>query len=366
MIVSGGENVFPREVEDLLDGHRGGRRGGGRRRRRRAVRPAPEGRRRPARASSPPRTRLEASYVKTEPRAPTRCPRDVDVRRRAAAQRRPARSSSATYCTRHGAALVLLWRSAPRHMARPRREGRSLLDLEVRSIERNCAGAANTAARRTRVVTPALDPAAPRPLRTRYRPGGWALRMRGRGVGGGAVHALPGRARDPDLPGRLVRRSISRGQANAELLSPTTWASSWRWRPGRATRSHWRCRPRSSAVRTASRPVPQVRREAQREDPDHAHEGGAQTRAGRSSPSSSSDFGSHRPEGDASRKFHRTTKGSFVWTEVKLLDLSSGEVVQSIYDNKQTDFTVTQARTGKPIAIKDATGNISRCKQASF
>ncbi len=61
-----------------------------------------------------------------------------------------------------------------------------------------------------------------------------------------------------------------------------------------------------------------------------------------------------------------STKGSFVWTEVKLLDLSSGEVVQSIYDNKQTDFTVTQARTGKPIAIKDATGNIADVNKLPF
>ena len=46
MIVSGGENVFPREVEDLLAAFDGVVRGGGDRGRRRAVRAAAEGFRR--------------------------------------------------------------------------------------------------------------------------------------------------------------------------------------------------------------------------------------------------------------------------------------------------------------------------------
>lgn len=60
------------------------------------------------------------------------------------------------------------------------------------------------------------------------------------------------------------------------------------------------------------------------------------------------------------------TKGSFVWTEVKLLDLSNGEEVQSIYNNTQNEFTVTNARTGKAVAVKDAKGSIKNVNQLPF
>lgn len=61
-----------------------------------------------------------------------------------------------------------------------------------------------------------------------------------------------------------------------------------------------------------------------------------------------------------------STKGSFVWTEVKLLDLGSGEVIQSIYNNDQTDFKVTNARTGKVVPVKDAKGNVADINQLPF
>ncbi|OQP43166.1 hypothetical protein A4H97_13615 [Niastella yeongjuensis] len=42
-------------------------------------------------------------------------------------------------------------------------------------------------------------------------------------------------------------------------------------------------------------------------------------------------------------------KGNFNWTDVKQIDLTTGTVTRSIFDAKQTNFTVYNARTGKEI-----------------
>ena len=77
MIVSGGENVFPAEVEDLLVGPRRDRRGGGVRRRRREVRPAPEGRRGARKGVKPLSEDEVKKHVKSN-LAGYKVPRDVD------------------------------------------------------------------------------------------------------------------------------------------------------------------------------------------------------------------------------------------------------------------------------------------------
>src|SRR5690349_7857697 len=48
-------------------------------------------------------------------------------------------------------------------------------------------------------------------------------------------------------------------------------------------------------------------------------------------------------------------KGNFNWTDVKQIDLTTGTVTRSIFDSKQTNFTVYNARTGA--ALKPATQN---------
>ena len=42
-------------------------------------------------------------------------------------------------------------------------------------------------------------------------------------------------------------------------------------------------------------------------------------------------------------------KGNFNWTDVKQIDLTTGTVTRSIFDSKQTNFTVYNARTGKEL-----------------
>lgn len=42
-------------------------------------------------------------------------------------------------------------------------------------------------------------------------------------------------------------------------------------------------------------------------------------------------------------------KGNFNWTDVKQIDFATGSVTRSIFDSKQTNFTVYSARTGKEI-----------------
>src|SRR5687767_14380844 len=55
-------------------------------------------------------------------------------------------------------------------------------------------------------------------------------------------------------------------------------------------------------------------------------------------------------------------KGNFNWTDVKQIDFNTGSVTRSIFDAKQTNFTVFSARTGKeikPVTQNGVTTNAS-------
>jgi hypothetical protein len=54
-----------------------------------------------------------------------------------------------------------------------------------------------------------------------------------------------------------------------------------------------------------------------------------------------------------------STRGSLEWANVQMIDLNTGEVLQSIFDNKNSTYTAFNARSGKAIQLKDAKGNIT-------
>ena len=52
-------------------------------------------------------------------------------------------------------------------------------------------------------------------------------------------------------------------------------------------------------------------------------------------------------------------KGSMEWMNVQLIDLNTGEVLRSVFDNKQSAFTAYNARSGQSIQVKDARGMVT-------
>src|SRR5882757_4388161 len=54
-----------------------------------------------------------------------------------------------------------------------------------------------------------------------------------------------------------------------------------------------------------------------------------------------------------------STRGSLEWANVQMIDLNTGEVLQSVFDNKNSSYGVFNARSGQAIQLKDAKGNIT-------
>ncbi|WP_207496574.1 T9SS type A sorting domain-containing protein [Aridibaculum aurantiacum] len=76
---------------------------------------------------------------------------------------------------------------------------------------------------------------------------------------------------------------------------------------------------------------------------------------------------------DAQKKQERTTayaitgmqKGSDKWTEVRLVDLQTGEEVQSVFQSSQ-DIPVLNARTGKPIVKKEEAARVQPAQTTEY
>ena len=49
-----------------------------------------------------------------------------------------------------------------------------------------------------------------------------------------------------------------------------------------------------------------------------------------------------------------TDKGTFQWTDVKLIDVTTGEVVKAVFDSKRPNAAVFNARSGKAIKTDPA------------
>ncbi len=59
-------------------------------------------------------------------------------------------------------------------------------------------------------------------------------------------------------------------------------------------------------------------------------------------------------------------QGGAVWTEVKLIDLESGEVVQHVVESKLNNYKVLNARSGLPIEIRDKNGTVTDFRKMPF
>ena len=204
MIVSGGENVFPPEVEDLLAGHDAIARGGGLRRRRRGVRPAAEGGRRHARARARARTRSRRTSRRTSP-----------------ATRSRATSSSSTSCRATSTGKVLKrelkrrlrparynWRHAPAHRHLRPRPARAHAPARAAGSSSTPRSTPFDFGGQRYAVEPALIPVRLDVSRTTGN--GWALRLRFEVDARGPVHALP-RARRARRSRRRARGRTSPG-----------------------------------------------------------------------------------------------------------------------------------------------------------
>src|SRR5262245_59625328 len=59
-------------------------------------------------------------------------------------------------------------------------------------------------------------------------------------------------------------------------------------------------------------------------------------------------------------------QGQAAWTEVKLINLATGEVIKSIYENSNLPRTVLDARSGRSIIVKNEQGVVADNSRMPF
>ena len=250
MIVSGGENVFPQEVEDLLAGHE------------KIAEAAVFGV-----DDEEFGQRLKAVVVDQGRRPLRGRGQEVTSRRTSPATRSRATSSSSTSCraTRPARCSSASSRTtSPRTPRRPRTSSYSggmpqrtdIFDLarlgltsgEGRRLDLHTAIEPFDYGGQRYEVDPALVPVRLDVSRTTGN--GWALRLRFDAGAAGPVHALPG-ARRAELRRRRPRGLPARRRRGADLALRRARTGSSTCRRGRATRWRSRCPRRSPAAPTA-------------------------------------------------------------------------------------------------------------------
>ena len=75
-----------------------------------------------------------------------------------------------------------------------------------------------------------------------------------------------------------------------------------------------------------------------------------------------------RPDNPVGQAYAITSEkqGQFVWTEVKLIDLNTGQVIRSVFENNRSAYNVFNARTGNSIQVKDEKGVVTNKQKQPF
>ncbi len=79
-----------------------------------------------------------------------------------------------------------------------------------------------------------------------------------------------------------------------------------------------------------------------------------------------SNFLSAQPTDNSAYAITSETKGTFEWTEVKLIDLSNGEVITNVFENSKGEYNVFDGRTARQITLSNEKDSSGKNNQRPF